>query len=81
MKRYCLRLIILRAMPAIVIAGFSSILFGEDVKADLRVYLPRDVVVKTEDIKLGQVGVIRGSETLVARAGELDPDTVHRFGE
>ena len=37
----------------------------------LKVYLPREVTIKDSNLKLGRVCIIRGSETLVARASEI----------
>jgi flagella basal body P-ring formation protein FlgA len=37
----------------------------------LRIYLPREVTIKGDAIKLGQVSIIRGKESLVAKANEL----------
>lgn len=37
----------------------------------LKVYLPREVTVNNDTISLGQVGIIRGEESLVARAGRI----------
>jgi flagella basal body P-ring formation protein FlgA len=37
----------------------------------LQVYLPREITIKDDTIKLGQVGIIRGEEALVAEAGEI----------
>ena len=37
----------------------------------LKIYLPREVTIKNSNLKLGQVSIIRGSETLVARAEEI----------
>jgi flagella basal body P-ring formation protein FlgA len=37
----------------------------------LEVYLPREVTIKDDAIRLGRVGIIRGVESLVARAGEI----------
>jgi flagella basal body P-ring formation protein FlgA len=37
----------------------------------VEVYLPREVAVKGDNVTLGQVCIIRGKETLVARANEI----------
>ena len=37
----------------------------------LRIYLPREVTIKDDAIKLGQVSIIRGKESLVAKASEI----------
>ena len=44
-----------------------------ELKADsrLKIYLPREVTIKDSNLKLGRISIIRGSETLVARAEEI----------
>jgi len=37
----------------------------------LKVYLPREVTIKDSNLTLGQVSIIRGSEPLVAKAGNI----------
>jgi len=37
----------------------------------LQIYLPREVAIKDSTIKLGQVSIIRGEASLVAKAGEI----------
>jgi len=37
----------------------------------LQVHLPREVTIDSDAAKLGQVGIIRGEESLVAKAGEI----------
>ena len=37
----------------------------------LHIHLPREVTIKDNSLKLGQVGIIRGKEPLVARATEI----------
>jgi len=37
----------------------------------LKVYLPREVTIKDSNLKLGQVSIIRGGESLVARASKI----------
>lgn len=39
--------------------------------SNLQVYLPREVVVEDSCFKLGQVGIIRGSESLVTKACDI----------
>jgi flagella basal body P-ring formation protein FlgA len=39
--------------------------------SNLRIYLPREVVVKSDSIQLGDVVVMQGDEVVVARAGEI----------
>jgi len=43
-----------------------------DSESDLiRIYLPREVTISSAVASLGQVGIIRGSESLAARVGEI----------
>ena len=37
----------------------------------LKIYLPREVMVKDSNLSLGQVSIIQGGESLVARAGKI----------
>ncbi len=37
----------------------------------LQIYLPREVVIKDSTIRLGQVSIIRGEDSLLAKAGEI----------
>lgn len=37
----------------------------------LRIYLPREVTIKDNFLKLGQVGILRGEESIVAKASEI----------
>lgn len=37
----------------------------------LKVYLPREVTIKDSNLTLGRVSILRGSETFVAKAGEI----------
>jgi flagella basal body P-ring formation protein FlgA len=39
--------------------------------SDLRVYLPREITVENNLLSLGQVSIIRGGESLVAKAGKI----------
>ncbi|MHC4356286.1 MAG: flagellar basal body P-ring formation chaperone FlgA [Planctomycetota bacterium] len=38
---------------------------------DLRIYLPREVTVKDGSLSLGQISIVRGSESLAARANKI----------
>jgi flagellar basal body P-ring formation protein FlgA len=38
----------------------------------LTIYLPRDVAVESEDLKLGKIAVITGDEALVTKAGDIE---------
>ena len=37
----------------------------------LQIYLPREITIKDKQLSLGQVGIIRGQEPLVAKASEI----------
>ncbi len=45
-------------------------------ESGIQVYLPREVVIKDSTLKLGQIGIIRGSEALATKASEI---TLGRF--
>ena len=65
----------------VITSLLASIQFGQASTNDktnglqkdsaLRIYLPREVTIKDDAIKLGQVSIIRGKESLVARASEI----------
>ena len=40
-------------------------------KSGLRIYLPREVSVGNGDLSLGQVGIVRGEDALVAKANTI----------
>ena len=44
---------------------------GTEKNYTLQVYLPREVTVKDDNINLGQVSIIRGSDSLVTKANEI----------
>ncbi|MBA7646272.1 hypothetical protein ES703_54034 [subsurface metagenome] len=44
---------------------------GPQKDSALRIYLLREVTIKNDAIKLGQVSIIRGKESLVAKANEI----------
>jgi flagella basal body P-ring formation protein FlgA len=67
----------------IIIIAMSVLLMPFKVKADavpndstLQIYLPREASVKDEIIRLGQVSIIKGEESLVANANKI---TLGRF--
>jgi len=52
--------------------GFSPCrVFGEDEISGLRVYLPREVTVKDNELTIGKVGIVRGQEALVSKACDI----------
>jgi flagella basal body P-ring formation protein FlgA len=61
-----------RGVAAIAVVWSTA--WGQDCRADkgrLRVYLPREVVIKSDSIKLGSVGIMQGDEVLSATAKEI----------
>ena len=46
---------------------------ADNTKKDsaLQIYLPREITIKDKHLSLGQVGIIRGQESLVARASKV----------
>lgn len=61
-----------KAVWIIVVVGFlaAQLCTGSNAAEDcpLRVYLPREAVIEDDVIHLGQVGIIRGDDLLVAKA-------------
>ena len=62
----------------IIVIAISFLLVPLNVKADaarknstLQIYLLREVSIEDEVVKLGQVSIIRGEESLVAKANEI----------
>ncbi len=47
----------------------------------LRVYLPREVTIKDNCLKLGQVGILRGNESIVAKASEISLGQISMPGQ
>lgn len=45
-------------------------------ESGIQIYLPREITIKDSTLKLGKIGIIRGSESLAAKAGEI---TLGRF--
>ncbi|MBW7990125.1 MAG: flagellar basal body P-ring formation protein FlgA [Planctomycetes bacterium] len=46
---------------------------GDNTKKDspLQIYLPREITIKDKHLSLGQVGIIRGQKSLVAKASKI----------
>jgi len=57
-------------------ASANSKTNGLQEDSALQVYLPREVAIKDDCLRLGQVSIIRGKESLVAKASEI---TLGRF--
>ena len=51
----------------LILAQFS----GASDGSALRIYLPREAQVHSDIIKLGNVSIIRGEDSLVAKANEI----------
>ena len=49
---------------------------GLNVDCGLQIYLPREVSIRDGNLKLGQIGIIRGEKALVTKANEI---TLGRF--
>ena len=63
-----IRLIIVSLLLLVVLAGFG-IGGTVDVKREvLKIYLPREVVVKDDALELGCIGIVRGEDAAVAKA-------------
>jgi len=65
----------------VIVISFLLVPFGAKADATernstLQIYLPREASVEDEVVKLGRVGIIRGAESLVAKADEI---TLGRF--
>ncbi len=45
-------------------------------ESEIQVYLPREITIKDSTLTLGKIGIIRGPESLAAKAGEI---TLGRF--
>lgn len=75
----------------VITSLLASIQFGQASTNDktnglqkdsaLRIYLPREVTIKDDAIKLGQVSIIRGEESLVARASEIALGRISVLGQ
>jgi len=65
----------------LISAGLTAVLFCQAAannvpessqdKSGLRIYLPREVSVGNGELNLGQVGILRGEDALVAKAGGI----------
>ncbi len=40
-------------------------------KPQIQIYLPREVTIKSDNIELNQVGIVRGTEALIAKANQV----------
>jgi len=59
----------------IIIAGMVFSTGGSAAEhaktGELRIYLPRAIIIEDNTPSLGQIGIIRGDESLVAKAGKI----------
>ncbi len=61
----------------IIICSASASENNESLQTDssLQIYLPREITVKSSQLSLGRISVIRGDETLVAKASQIELGT------
>lgn len=52
-------------------ASINGKINDSETNPALKIYLPREVTIKDSNLKLGSVSIIRGSEPLAAKAGEI----------
>ena len=52
-----------------------------DEQSSIKIYLPREITVKNNTPQLGQVAIIRGRESLVARASEINMGRISLPGQ
>ena len=64
-----------KAISIIVISFLLVCVCGSAYSAEgevvLEVYLPREVTIENDSPKLGQIGIVRGAEAVVAKASEI----------
>jgi len=60
--------IITLACLMVTVGGIAA---DEASDSGLRIYLPREIVIEDNIPRLGQIGIIRGDESLAAKAGEI----------
>lgn len=68
-RRGFLRFVILSAAVCVVMN--TSIFANKTEGKALRIYLPREMVIKGETIELGQIGILQGGEGVVEKAGRI----------
>jgi len=67
-KNKTLRMLIISYL--ILMSQLNSVMAQGNVKL-LQVYLPREITVKDNVLNLGDIGIVRGQELLVAKANEI----------
>jgi flagella basal body P-ring formation protein FlgA len=55
--------------------------FGDDEISGIRVYLPREVMVKDNELTIGRVGIIHGQESLAAKADGIGLGRISAAGQ
>ena len=69
LKRGFLKFVILAAVVCVV---FNAAVFADKTEEKgLRIYLPRETVVSGETIELGEIGIVRGGESIVSVARRI----------
>jgi len=68
-KRGFLQYVILSATVCVLM---NSSIFAEYTEGkSLRIYLPREMVIKGETIELGQIGILQGADGVLEKAGRI----------
>jgi len=52
-------------------ATYAAVADQQGTESSLRIYLPREITIEDFRFTLGQVGIVRGSESLVAKANKV----------
>jgi flagellar basal body P-ring formation protein FlgA len=63
-----------------IVLGFTCVLFcnlqaaqnQNESKTDLQIYLPREIIIQESILKLGYVGIVKGTDSLVKKANQVD---------
>jgi flagella basal body P-ring formation protein FlgA len=67
MSKKAIWIITIACLLASAVGGASD----ETTDSGLRIYLPREIVIEDNIPRLGEIGIIRGDESLAAKAGEI----------
>ncbi|MCK4913865.1 MAG: flagellar basal body P-ring formation protein FlgA [Planctomycetes bacterium] len=54
---------------------------SDDGNCDLQIYMPREITVSDSCLKLGQLAIVRGEESIVARASEISLGKISMPGQ
>jgi len=72
-KKSKLQAMVIISLVCCFISGTSDVLAQHDSRnMILKIHLPREVSVKEDTIALSDVGILRGNESVVSRAGSID---------